>query len=78
MMVALGYTIDNYVIKSGDVLKTGIMFFYISNEGISILENISHMGLPIPKYINEVFANLVSAEQTKTPHKPCKKRRNMV
>lgn len=58
IMVALGYLIDNYVLKDGDTIKTSLIFFYLSNEGISILENISYIGLPIPNKIKKFLFQL--------------------
>ena len=41
-----------------DVLRTAVIFFYISNEGVSLLENAGHLGLPIPKKMQEVLEQL--------------------
>lgn len=46
------------VIGSGDALRTAVIFFYISNEGVSLLENAGHIGLPIPEKLKEVLAQL--------------------
>ena len=40
-LVAIGHIIDTYVIQNGSVIRTAVIFFYLSNEGISILENVS-------------------------------------
>ena len=40
------------------MLRTAVIFFYISNEGVSLLENASHLGLPIPEALKEVLAQL--------------------
>lgn len=45
-------------IGSGDALRTAVIFFYISNEGVSLLENAGHIGLPIPEKLKEVLAQL--------------------
>ena len=47
-MVAIGHIIDTNLIGTGSVLRTAVIFFYLSNEGISFLENTAHLGLPIP------------------------------
>jgi len=57
-LVGVGNILDVYVIKGGSVLRTAIIFFYISNEGVSLLENASHIGLPIPQKLKEVLAQL--------------------
>ncbi|MDU2618594.1 MAG: phage holin family protein [Ruminococcus sp.] len=41
-----------------DVLRPAVIFFYISNEGVSLLENAGHLGLPIPKKMQEVLEQL--------------------
>lgn len=57
-MVAIGHTIDAYLINSGGAIRTAIIFFYISNEGISILENSANIGLPIPEKLKSILVQL--------------------
>lgn len=57
-LVAIGHIIDTQVIKSGSVLRTAVIFFYLSNEGISILENVALIGLPVPQKLKEVLEQL--------------------
>ena len=45
-------------IKAGSVLRTAAIFFYISNEGVSLLENAAHLGLPVPNAIKTVLEQL--------------------
>ena len=58
IMVGIAHVIDSQIIGSGDALRTAVIFFYISNEGVSLLENAGHMGLPIPEKLKEVLAQL--------------------
>lgn len=58
LLVGIANMVDVYVIKSGSMLRTAAIFFYISNEGISILENAGHLGLPIPTKIKDVLVQL--------------------
>lgn len=58
MMVGTANILDVHVIGTGSVLRTAAIFFYISNEGISLLENAAHLGLPVPKKIKEVLEQL--------------------
>lgn len=58
LLVGIANMVDIYVIKSGSMLRTAAIFFYISNEGISILENAGHLGLPIPTKIKDVLVQL--------------------
>ena len=46
------------VIGSGSVLRTAAVFFYISNEGVSLVENAAHLGLPIPVKLKAVLEQL--------------------
>ena len=57
-LVGVGHIIDFYVIKTGSVLRTAVIFFYISNEGVSVLENAAHLGLPVPKKMKSVLEQL--------------------
>lgn len=50
--------LDVQVIGTGSVLRTAVIFFYISNEGVSLLENASHLGLPVPEKIKIVLEQL--------------------
>jgi toxin secretion/phage lysis holin len=58
VMVGIGHVIDTQLIGSGDALRTAVIFFYISNEGVSLLENASHIGLPVPEKLRAVLAQL--------------------
>ncbi len=56
--VAIGQIIDTQLIGQGSVLRTAVIFFYISNEGISILENATIIGLPVPEKLKDVLVQL--------------------
>ena len=58
LLVGIGSILDAHVIGSGSVLRTAVIFFYISNEGISLLENASHLGLPVPDKLKSVLQQL--------------------
>ena len=63
LMVAIGHTIDAYLIKNGGAIRTAVIFFYISNEGISILENSANIGLPIPEKLKDILVQLKDGEK---------------
>lgn len=58
VMVAIAHIVDTHLIKSGSAIRTAVIFFYISNEGISILENSSNIGLPIPKKLKDILTQI--------------------
>lgn len=57
-LVAIGHIIDKNVIGDGSVIRTAVIFFYLSNEGISILENVVHVGLPVPQKLKDILEQL--------------------
>lgn len=57
-LVAIGHIIDKNVIGDGSVIRTAVIFFYLSNEGISILENAVHVGLPVPQKLRDILEQL--------------------
>ena len=61
-LVGIANVLDTQVIGNGSVLRTAVIFFYISNEGISLLENSAHLGLPIPVKLREVLEHLHDRE----------------
>ena len=63
VMVGAGHILDAQVIGSGDALRTAVIFFYISNEGVSLLENAAHIGLPVPDKLKDVLAQLHDREK---------------
>lgn len=58
ILVAIGNIIDLYILKSGSPVRTSIIFFYISNEGISILENIDMLGVPLPEKLRDILMQI--------------------
>ena len=59
-LIGLANGIDQYILGHAGVLRSTVIFFYISNEGISILENASNLGVPIPVKLKEVLKQLES------------------
>lgn len=58
MLVGMANVLDTQVIGTGSVLKTAVILFYLSNEGMSILNNVEHFGVPIPEKLKKVLAQL--------------------
>ena len=58
ILVGIANILDVQVFGTGSVLRTAIIFFYISNEGVSLLENAAHLGLPVPEKLKVVLKQL--------------------
>ncbi|EGP4887911.1 phage holin family protein [Enterococcus faecium] len=58
VLVGIGQMIDTNLIGDGSVLRTAIIFFYCSNEGVSMLENAGRLGLPIPEKLKDILVQL--------------------
>ena len=70
LLVGIANILDVHVIGTGSVLRTAVIFFYISNEGVSLLENAAHLGLPVPEKIKTVLEQLHDrAEKIETEEK---------
>lgn len=57
-VVGIGHILDTQIIGTGSVLRTAVIFFYLSNEGVSLIENAGHLGLPIPEKLKNVLEQL--------------------
>ena len=62
ILVGIGNIIDVYVLGDAGVLRTAVIFFYLSNEGVSLLENSAHLGLPVPDKLKDVLQQLHNKE----------------
>ena len=58
LLVGVGHIIDTQVIGNGSILRTAVIFFYLSNEGVSLVENAAHLGLPVPEKLKVVLEQL--------------------
>ena len=61
-LIGVAHVIDSQLIGNGSAIRTAVIFFYLSNEGISIIENATNMGLPIPRKLQNVLAQLSEGE----------------
>ncbi len=62
VMVGIAHAIDRHIIGSGETVRTAILAFYISNEGVSLLENAARIGLPIPEKLKDILTQLHGKE----------------
>ena len=58
LLVGIANLLDVNIIGNGSVLRTATIFFYLSNEGVSLLENATHLGLPVPEKLKSVLQQL--------------------
>lgn len=65
MLVGVANILDVEVIGTGSVLRTAVIFFYLSNEGISMLENATHLGLPVPTKLKDVLEQIHERSEEK-------------
>ncbi|GAA0753472.1 phage holin family protein [Clostridium sartagoforme] len=64
VFVGIGNIIDVYLLKNGSAIRTAVIFFYVSNEGISIIENAAKIGLPIPQKLKDILEQLNKEEKS--------------
>lgn len=61
-MVGMAHIIDTHVVGTDGALRSAVIAFYLSNEGISMIENAGHLGLPIPEKLKTILAQLHGKE----------------
>lgn len=57
-LLGFGNVIDRNILMSGSSVRTMLIMFYLSNEGISILENVANLGLPLPQKIKDILLQI--------------------
>lgn len=65
-LVGIAHILDSQVIGTGSGLRSAVICFYLSNEGLSILENSGKLGLPIPEKLKDILAQLHDRKDTET------------
>ena len=66
MLVGVAHIIDLHVVGTGSALRGAVICFYMSNEGLSLLENAAHIGLPIPDKLRDILIQLHDKERDTT------------
>lgn len=68
VLVGIANLVDNEILGQGNILRNAVVFFYLSAEGVSILEHAGHIGLPIPQKLHDILKELQAKghEQDKT------------
>ena len=65
LLVGVAHIIDLHVVGTGSALRSAVICFYLSNEGVSLLENTAHLGLPVPEKMKAILSQLHGrAEET--------------
>lgn len=59
-LVGVAHFVDVYVMHTGDIFRTAIALYYIGNEGVSLLENMGNLGVPLSKKLKDVLEQLKS------------------
>ncbi|KAB2953945.1 phage holin family protein [Heliorestis acidaminivorans] len=70
ILVGVAQIIDSQIIGEGSVIRTAVIFFYLSNEGISIIENAGKLGLPIPAKLRDSMEQLKDKEEERDEPRP--------
>lgn len=64
LIVVMANLLDILILKRPGSLRTIVLFYYIGNDGISILENAAKMGIPIPKRLKDALTQLKENEES--------------
>lgn len=67
-LVGVGHVLDTHIIGTGSILRTAVIFFYLSNESLSLIENAAYLGLPIPKKLKAVLEQLHDRVEKEDDH----------
>ena len=65
LLVGMAHIVDLHVVGTGSALRSAVVCFYLSNEGVSLLENAGHLGLPIPEKLKDILSQLHGREEVK-------------
>ena len=65
LLVGVAHIVDLHVVGTGSALRSAVVCFYMSNEGVSLLENTAHLGLPIPEKLKDILSQLHGREEVK-------------
>lgn len=69
LIVLVATQLDRAIGNSAMIFQTATTFYYIANEGLSILENADLMGIPFPAFIRERLESM-KKDKDKPPDGP--------
>lgn len=58
LIIGIAHLVDDYILQTGTALRTAVIFFYMANECLSVLENAVGLGLPVPEKLREILEQL--------------------
>ena len=64
-LVGLAHLIDVHILGAPGVLRAAVIFFYLSNEGISLVENATRLGLPVPSQMRGALDAIANRAETR-------------
>ena len=70
MLVGVANIMDVHVIGTGSALRGAVVCFYLTNEGLSLVENAAHIGLPVPEKLKDVLAQLHNRDDRDNTNSP--------
>ena len=62
LLVAVGVMVDKIIPATNEAVRSAVIFFYIANEGLSILENAGELGLPLPAALKKSLEKMKDKE----------------
>ncbi len=63
LLVAVGVMVDRVIPATNEAVRSAVIFFYIANEGLSILENAGELGLPLPAALKKSLEKMQDKEK---------------
>lgn len=66
-LIGLAHMLDVHIIGTPGVLRTATILFYLSNEGISLVENATRLGLPIPAQMRGALDAIANRDDQRPP-----------
>lgn len=74
ILVGVGNVLDRQILQHGAAMRTLVIFFYVANEGLSILENLGRIGVPYPKQLKDFLKKLKEDNNKKKDDKKTEKK----
>ena len=69
VLVGVSHVVDAQLFGHGEVLRDMVIFFYLANEGISIMENAVEIGIPVPDFLKEKLAQIRDKDKSGVQNK---------